>query len=261
MPYANPTGTTLHEQLTTFDSAIKGACKTTLKPHQPPRPQGAPWWDKTCTTAQTGARLTQDGNERRKATKTLRHTIAQAKRRWAHEKLNEVVDAQDIWRMASVCHGRCTNSIQPLRNMMQQLVDDSKEKAALFKAWFFPEDPKPVSPVQMTDPLPHLPRTWDPISPEEITLALSTASNSSALGISGIGYKILKWAHSTYPDALTLFFNLCLDSGTHPWKHAKVVVINKPDKPNYSLPKAYHPISLLEYMGKLLEKVVAKRFN
>jgi hypothetical protein len=40
-----------------------------------------------------------------------------------------------------------------------------------------------------------------------------------------------------------------------------VVVINKPDKPNYSLPKAYRPISLLEYMGKLLEKVVAKRFN
>jgi hypothetical protein len=38
-------------------------------------------------------------------------------------------------------------------------------------------------------------------------------------------------------------------------------VINKPDKPDYSLPKAYRPISLLECMGKLLEKVVAKRFN
>jgi len=65
---------------------------------------------------------------------------------------------------------------------MQQLVDDSKEKAALFKAQFFPEDPKLVSPVQMTDPPPRPPRTWDPVSPEEITLALSTASNSLALG-------------------------------------------------------------------------------
>jgi hypothetical protein len=87
------------------------------------------------------------------------------------------------------------------------------------------------------------------------------ASNSSAPGISGIGYKILKWAHSTCPDVLTLLFNLCLESGTHPWKHTKVVVINKPDKPDYSLPKAYRPISLLKCIGKLLEKVVAKRFN
>lgn len=98
-------------------------------------------------------------------------------------------------------------------------------------------------------------------NPPTLHLALSTASNSSAPGISRIGYKILKWAHSIRPDALTLLFNLCLESGTHPWKHAKVVVINKPNKPDYSLLKAYHPISLLECTGKLLEKVVTKRFN
>jgi hypothetical protein len=40
-----------------------------------------------------------------------------------------------------------------------------------------------------------------------------------------------------------------------------VVVINKPDKPNYSIPKAYCPISLLECMGKLLKKIIAKWFN
>jgi retron-type reverse transcriptase len=40
-----------------------------------------------------------------------------------------------------------------------------------------------------------------------------------------------------------------------------VVVINKPGKPDYHQPKAYRPISLLECMGKLLEKIVASRFN
>jgi hypothetical protein len=40
-----------------------------------------------------------------------------------------------------------------------------------------------------------------------------------------------------------------------------MVVINKPDKPDYSLPKVYHPISLLECIGKLLKKVIAKQFN
>jgi Reverse transcriptase (RNA-dependent DNA polymerase) len=40
---------------------------------------------------------------------------------------------------------------------------------------------------------------------------------------------------------------------------AKVVVLAKPNKPDYSAPKAYRPISLLECAGKLLEKVMAKR--
>jgi len=40
-----------------------------------------------------------------------------------------------------------------------------------------------------------------------------------------------------------------------------VVVLNKPNKPNYSQAKAYQPISLLEYTGKLMEKVIAKQVN
>jgi hypothetical protein len=39
------------------------------------------------------------------------------------------------------------------------------------------------------------------------------------------------------------------------------VVIPKPDKPDYSLPKAHRPISLLKTMSKLLEKAVAKRMQ
>jgi hypothetical protein len=40
-----------------------------------------------------------------------------------------------------------------------------------------------------------------------------------------------------------------------------VVIILKPGKSDYTLAKAYHPISLLECCGKLLEKVVASRFS
>jgi len=40
-----------------------------------------------------------------------------------------------------------------------------------------------------------------------------------------------------------------------------VVVLNKPNKPNYSQAKAYQPISLLECAGKLMEKIIAKRVN
>lgn len=40
-----------------------------------------------------------------------------------------------------------------------------------------------------------------------------------------------------------------------------VVAINKPFKPDYSKPKAYQPISLIECAGKLLEKIVTKQIN
>ena len=40
---------------------------------------------------------------------------------------------------------------------------------------------------------------------------------------------------------------------------AKVVPIPKPNKADYSAPKAYRPISLLECCGKLLEKLIARR--
>jgi hypothetical protein len=72
---------------------------------------------------------------------------------------------------------------------------------------------------------------------------------------------ILKWLHQVRPDTLTTLYNLCLDHGIHPWKTAMVIILNKPNKPDYSLPKAYQPITLMECMGKVLKQIVAKRIN
>jgi hypothetical protein len=104
-------------------------------------------------------------------------------------------------------------------------------------------------------------RRWEDVMPEEITEVLRTTSNTSAPGPSGIGYAILKWAHVAHPEVLTIIFNLCLSLGVHPWNTATIVVLNKPQKPDYSQPKAYRPISLLECTGKALEKIVANRIN
>jgi hypothetical protein len=52
----------------------------------------------------------------------------------------------------------------------------------------------------------------------------------------------------------------CLKAGHHPrpWKEAIVCVVPKPNRADYTLAKNFRPISLLECLGKLLEKVVAK---
>jgi len=40
---------------------------------------------------------------------------------------------------------------------------------------------------------------------------------------------------------------------------AMIAVVPKPSKSDYSLPKSYRPVALLECLGKLIEKVITTR--
>jgi Reverse transcriptase (RNA-dependent DNA polymerase) len=71
---------------------------------------------------------------------------------------------------------------------------------------------------------------------------------------------LIKWTWDTDPDRMTKLLNACLRVGHHPkpWKEAVVCVIPKPNRADYTLAKNYRPISLLECLGKLLEKVIVR---
>ena len=63
--------------------------------------------------------------------------------------------------------------------------------------------------------------------------------------------------------AVTRTFTASLNLGHYPqrWKTAKIVVLRKPGKADYTVPSSYRPISLLNTLGKLLEAVVARRLS
>jgi len=65
---------------------------------------------------------------------------------------------------------------------------------------------------------------------------------------------------SLNPDLLTGVYNTCLSSGIFPktWKKAKLVLIRKGDKP---LESSYRPLCLLDFLGKLFEKVLDNRLR
>ncbi len=58
-------------------------------------------------------------------------------------------------------------------------------------------------------------------------------------------------------------FRASMEEGTLPsqWRHAKIIPLKKPDKDNYTIAKAWRPISLLATLGKVLESVVAERIS
>jgi hypothetical protein len=95
----------------------------------------------------------------------------------------------------------------------------------------------------------------------EVTAALQTCSNKSSPGPSGTPYSLVRWVHEACPDLLPSLFTAALRLGCHPWSTTKVVVIPKPRKSDYSAPKAYCPISLLECVGNVLEKVVVAQLG
>jgi len=58
-------------------------------------------------------------------------------------------------------------------------------------------------------------------------------------------------------------FQTSLATGIFPtqWKQARIIPLKKPEKGNYTIAKAWRPISLLPTLGKILESVVAERIS
>ena len=250
------TSSQLHEVIMT-------ACQRHLDKIKSGPLKGAVWWNEDCTAKLHLLRSSRAGGERKEASKTFRNTVQEAKRSWAHQQLFENAKTENIWNMARVRKGRRAQVLPPLKDANGITHSDTDVKATLLKDRFFPPKSNTVdiATASAQDPDPLTTRPWTPIDATEIAEALKDTSNKSAPGPSGINYKLLKWANTAYPEVFTHLFNLSLSTGIHVWKHATIVPIAKPNKPDYSAPKAYRPVSLMECTGKLLEKVIARRIN
>ena len=236
---------------------IDAASSTVFKPRMTPHPHGVRWWNTSCDAALDRVRLSAKGRDRKHAMRELRNIIGNAKRSWAHDYLNEAT-LTNLWEAAQWRKGRSVTRIPPILTT-SGLSAEPTNMATAFASRFFLPDPTPIPTHHADDPEPTPTRDLVAITAHEISAALGPTSNKSAPGWSGIGYKLLKWAFAAQPLRFVTLFNQALTLGYHPWKEAKVVVLAKPQRPDYSMPKAYRPISLLECCGKLLEKIVASR--
>jgi len=97
----------------------------------------------------------------------------------------------------------------------------------------------------------------------EVSEALFSISSNMAPGPSQITYKMIKWVWPIAAEPITTLFQRCLSKGYHPiqWRRAVAVALRKPNKPDYSQPQAYCLITLLECLGKILEKIIARRLS
>jgi len=90
-------------------------------------------------------------------------------------------------------------------------------------------------------------------------LAIRT-SKGKCPGYDRISYALLKNISPTLKEKVLEIFNLTLVTGSKPhvWKSATVIPIPKPKKSHHST-NSFHPISLLSCLGKIIEKMIARR--
>jgi hypothetical protein len=166
--------------------------------------------------------------------------------------------SDSLWAACAWRKGHRVNLIPPLHSVDGTISAVPADIASSLSAQFFPTACTPV-PLRLDDNPALLPTCpFELVTPDEVAATLSHSSDGSAPGPSGLSYKLVKWAFRVAPQRFVNLFNSSLSFGIHPWKHALVVPLVKPGKPDYSAPSAYCPISLLECCGKLLEQIVSR---
>jgi len=145
----------------------------------------------------------------------------------------------------------------PEGNITEVNTNDGKAKA--FAESFFPDPPltSSVPPdFEYPDPLPDPP----PITRKQIEAQIHRLSPYKACGPDEIPNIMLQKSFDLIADHLLYIFQAIFSLRTYykPWKESITVVLRKPGKPSYEVPKAYRPIALLCTMAKVLTAIVAE---
>ncbi|KAH7552688.1 hypothetical protein BM1_08639 [Bipolaris maydis] len=135
------------------------------------------------------------------------------------------------------------------------------EKSKAFRENLFPPPPTTANPSFYTYRGDSR-WTWPALTEDELSFACCKVK-ATAPGPDLISQEVIQKAYLAQSEALFRIYSTLFNLGYHPrcWRKAKGVILRKPNKPDYSIPKAYRVISLLNCLGKVLERLVARRLG
>jgi len=262
--------------------SIDLALRDTVEEHVPkskPCPHTRRWWTKELTD------LRKRSNQLSRISHKFRalpdHTCHRASKD-AHNKLaSEIFKAKkdhwkewleeatkdDIWtahRYINSSPGNGSRTRVPTLKGKDQNGEDitaatNEEKGNLLAETLFPPPPETSSvPADFEYPPPV--DKWSPITRTHLNKAIQHLSPYKAPGPDGVANIVLKRC-PLLADHLLPVFNavFTLKMYYEPWRESITVILRKPGKPDYTVPKAYRPIALLNTTAKLLSAIVTDR--
>ena len=198
---------------------------------------------------------------RRKLQNLIRKEKRNLRRRWAME-------AKQPWKLL--------NSMKKKSAMTSVLGDaeSGQESADLLFDTFFPKSEvtgeaqqslvdelkSELDEMELTEPTRF---SFEDFSVKEVKDALLSLGMYKSPGPDGIPGITIHASIDILLPFWVMLFNACGRLGYFPdvWKKDVTIVIPKPGKDDYSVPKAYRPISLLSQLGKTLERLYVNRVN
>jgi hypothetical protein len=216
-------------------------------------------WQSGCATREKDYPLTVNQfTAMQKSKREWTRAIEKAKASHWKDFLDGARSGNFLWKAARYTKpSDLYSNIPPLKTGEAEFKED-KDKAALFLDTFFLQ---PALYEALDEEHRQLQIPWNPITKNEIQRSLERAKGASAPGEDGLPMLVWKkiWPYTS--TAITKIFQTATTLGHHPkgWRRAVIVVLRKPEKPDYTVPNAYRPISLLNTLGKLLESVMASR--
>jgi ribonuclease HI len=237
-----------------------------------PSPRAKIWWTETIDHLRTELHRAQRHNKQVRTPQSLRdmrrtrnllfRTINKTKNEKWTDFLNNA-KGKDVFTALRYTKPRLLEKSETITTDTTTATT-THEKIPIFKASMFPPPPSlPPQPLPTSpNPTQH-PNRWEPITDDEIRKSITTSHPHKAPGPDGLSFSLLQRAYEYIPETFHSIYRALLHYGYHPrcWRQATVAIIRKPGKPDYSTPKAYRPISLLNCLGKISEKLMATRLT
>ncbi|OHW97034.1 reverse transcriptase [Colletotrichum incanum] len=256
--------------------AISTAIEASV-PAKAPSPKSRTGWTEECAnTLAEAKRLRRVYSEQqteeswetyREARNRKGHVIRKALQRAHREAVETAAESPaSLWRVTKWARNRQNQSPTVTPEIKKpnttQIATTPGEKAALFKETFFP--PPPEANLGDIDNASYSNQIILPlISESEVEEAIQEAAPLKAPGPDGVTNKALQIARPWITPHLTRIFNQSLRIGHCPqhFRKSTTVVLRKPGKDNYTVPKACRPIALLNTVGKIMDATIATRLS
>ena len=187
-----------------------------------------------------------------------KRALADRLREYREERWHAVIDSKrdnraKMWQIQRSLK-RPPQQIPQLPGAITELetINSLVDKAIIKKA----DVPDELTCVETTTPFQPL----RPTNPADVKQALYRCKNKKAPGPDAIRADAMKLAGPAFVAALTKIVNYVLKTGRYPprWKKGDCIFLHKPGKP-YRDAASYRPITLLNIMGKVCERVMQER--
>ena len=232
-----------------------------------------PWWNPQVAEAVAKVKAacrvwlgTRSEETKRVATELGRvkaRVIAEAKRECYRQFVDEATQGDKLWRLARWSRGVEGGASQvPTLKTGEGAASSHEAKVKVLRDRFYPTTDADLSDINSNSAKEPF-EVEQATSIEEVTTILASCSSSSATGDDEIPFSFLKALGEPVAKALTHLTDASLKLTHLPpfLKRAQTIVLRKPGKASYETTSSWRPIALLKTIGKVIEKVIAKRIR